>query len=141
GDVTAGSAVLHYQEVLEKGNRGESCGEEANGATAGDIDVQVMWTTGDNETGSPPAQAPRPVKYKVFKDLWGTPIAFVRFARPTEVQSGPYTKGGANLDPLDPLGKLRTSPWATSTNGQTAAALVLGTTSFPNQNFVPSAVS
>ena len=50
-DLVTESAVLLYQMVMEKGNRGETFGEEANGATAGDTDVQVIWTTGDNETG------------------------------------------------------------------------------------------
>jgi prepilin-type N-terminal cleavage/methylation domain-containing protein len=46
--------------------------------------------------------------FKAFKDAWGTPIAFVRTAYNTEVNSPPFIRAGAPFDPFDPRGKLPT---------------------------------
>lgn len=68
--------------------------------------------------------------FTIIKDAWGTPITFVRFAAPAEIQSPPYAKAGATArDPLDiappsnmPTGRLAfedpapTGVWKTSRN-------------------------
>ena len=51
---------------------------------------------------------------KVFKDAWGTPIAFVRQAYPDEVNGGVYVRSGQVRDPFDPSNKLTTSGLMTS---------------------------
>jgi prepilin-type N-terminal cleavage/methylation domain-containing protein len=49
--------------------------------------------------------------FTVFKDAWGTPIAFERFANNAELQTASYASTkGASRDPVDVLGKLMNWP-------------------------------
>jgi type II secretory pathway pseudopilin PulG len=94
----------------------------------------------------------------VFVDNWGTPITFVRWASPPEVQSEPFsrpnvvqTRAGPfqTQNPLDPTGKLLSSPkphplnsWGVAGNPNRAAALLaLGLTDFSTANVVPTLIS
>jgi len=52
--------------------------------------------------------------FKVFKDSWGTPIAFVRQAYPDEATGGAYVRGGQVRDPFDPSNKLTASSLMTA---------------------------
>jgi prepilin-type N-terminal cleavage/methylation domain-containing protein len=86
------AAALLYLIVTEKGNRGEDFGDLATGSTAVDTTVYNGASTGT---------------FRAFKDAWGTPIIYVRFATNTEINGSPYTKSGATSnDPLDPKGRL-----------------------------------
>jgi len=75
---------------------------------------------------------------RVFKDAWGTPIAFVRHAYTAELNASPYVRSGSVRDPFDPGLKLSaaTLPAATWTqirgtppafiNGNVPAAYIYG---------------
>jgi len=79
----------------------------AGGGTATDTDG-LNQQTGPSGIGA----------FKAFKDAWGTPIAFVRTAYNSEVNSPPFIRTGAPFDPFDPRGKIaawtgRDSFWQT----------------------------
>ena len=44
--------------------------------------------------------------YKVFRDAWGSPITYVRFAQNAELNQPTYAPAGGARDPFDPRGKL-----------------------------------
>lgn len=109
------------------------------GGTSGDLDGlnQQVGTT--------------PSGLTVFVDNWGTPITFVRWAGPPEVQNEPFSR--ANLvqtrfgtfttkNPLDPLGKLLpkainpANTWVDTNNIQTQLGVI-----FDDKNFIPTLIS
>lgn len=107
----------------------------------------------------------------VYKDAWGTPITFRRWAQMPEMQGAPYlhantirvsqSGGGGQFavnNPLDPLGKLLTrtpgteNPWGDPLNPYRKACLALAPSpgnnpaginlaDFPNANFLPTLIS
>ena len=83
--------------------------------------------------------------FKVFKDAWGSPIAFVRQVYTPEVNVAPYIKAGQLKDPFDPGSKLSAvmTPylWQCMTINMPAVAGVPATYPAPVQNFVATLVS
>jgi len=135
--------------VTEKANRGEEFGDLASGATAMDTTVKNGASSGTT-SGT----------FRAFKDSWGTPIIFVRFATNVEINAPPFTKGATSNDPLDPKGRLYNSgsawpnptpkpsdsTWPTANQaGAFASSIYLGKntglTAFPNANWLLAAVS
>jgi prepilin-type N-terminal cleavage/methylation domain-containing protein len=115
------SAVLLRKIVLERGTRGEIYGEEAVGAGGGDVTVS-------GET------------FPVFRDLWGSPLAYIRFGTNPEIDSPPFSKPGVSRDPFDPRGKL-TQAWG---NQAAAARAVFGMsnlTNFPGAHWMITVIS
>ena len=89
GGTAEESAALLYLILSEKGNKGVTFATDD--ATAGaQTDVQVGGKT-----------------FRAFKDAWGTPITFARFAQYDELQSPPFARAAGVNDPIDPVGKLR----------------------------------
>ena len=85
------SGACFYIAVLSSGGGGAM--------TDGDgLQQQSSDFTGANWSGSA----------RVFKDAWGTPIAFVRTAYTPELNSPPFVRNAAAAvkDPFDPAGKL-----------------------------------
>jgi type II secretory pathway pseudopilin PulG len=112
------------------------------GGTSGDLDGlnQQVGTT--------------PSGLTVFVDNWGTPITFVRWAGPPEVQNEPFSRANVvqtrlgafpTKNPLDPTGKLLDvsvnpiNTWANTPN-RALAQTQLGVTFTPD-NFVPTLIS
>jgi prepilin-type N-terminal cleavage/methylation domain-containing protein len=143
------AAALLYLIVTEKGNRGEEFGDLATGATAADTSVY-------NGASS--------ATFRAFKDAWGSPIMYVRFATNTEINGSPYVRSGATSnDPLDPKGRLYYSgnawpnptpkpsdnTWpSTSQAAAFASSIFMGNNSglsgnnpFPNTNWMLTAIS
>lgn len=105
------SAVLLRKIVLERGTRGEIYGEEAVGAGGGDVTVSGGT-------------------FPVFRDLWGSPLAYIRFGTNPEIDSPPFSKPGVSRDPFDPRGKL-TQAWVNREAAARAVFRVPGRTDFP----------
>jgi prepilin-type N-terminal cleavage/methylation domain-containing protein len=96
-----------------------------------------------------------PSGHTVFVDSWGTPITFVRWAGPPEVQNEPYARANTiqtrlgpfwTKNPLDPSGKLLMTPdphplnaWAQTPN-RVIAMNALGI-DFTQDNLVPTLIS
>ena len=94
--------------------------------------------------------------FRVFKDAWDMPIAFVRQAYPDEINGSPYVRNLQNRDPFDPANKLtgsglmtaRWTPymfnyptWAVPTPAS-APTLINLKTIYPGvRNFVPTLIS
>jgi len=85
------------------------------------------------------------VSARLFKDAWGTPIAFVRMAYTPELNAPPYIKAGQLRDPNDPAGKLpaimSALAWGQLTANTPPFAGIPGTYPAATQNFVPTLVS
>jgi prepilin-type N-terminal cleavage/methylation domain-containing protein len=126
----AQAAALLYLIVTEKGTRGETYGDGATGATAGEVSA-----------GESPATKST---FRVFTDGWGVPISYVRFATNTELQEKAYLKNTTNKDPLDPTGRL-SATWPTAANRDLVASWLFfnkntgGT--FENRNWAITAFS
>ena len=147
------SAALLYVAITQGGNQGNAAGSDGSNQQVGSTDV----------IDTAPMSPKPTVSLPVYKDGWGTHIAFIRNATGGEIGAAPYMKANsikvpngapppATIDftvknPLDPMGRLlvRTgNPWAVTvpTNGYRATMLTgLGLADFTNENFLPTLVS
>jgi len=112
-DAANQSAALLYLIVTEKSVSGAEYGDLVTGANARDL--SISGTT-----------------FRTFKDGWGSPIIYVRFATNTEINSAPFTRNLTSTvisqDPLDPRGKLSTT-WPSPTTPPTPVSPTLPTSS------------
>ncbi len=94
------------------------------------------------------ADAPNFPGFKVYKDAWDMPIAFVRHAYATELDDKPFVRNiaAANKDPFDPAGKLpavmAVNPmlWKQITNNA-PTGYTIPSPYVSNRNHVPTLVS
>ena len=135
------SAALFYVAITQGGNGGNAAGSDGS----------------DQQTGTLAGGA------SVYKDGWGTHIAFVRNASFGEIGAPPYMRANTIQvpnaspppltvpfivkNPLDPTGLLLLrpgNPWASTapTNSYRATMLTgLGLADFTNETFLPTLVS
>lgn len=99
-DYALEAAALLYTILTERGNRGELMGDDIVGASVGEVITDFRLTTDPVGTRNTTGQ-----KVKVFRDLLGTPITYIRWATNPEIQANPTT-GVMNQDPLDPGNRL-----------------------------------
>lgn len=123
------SAALLYMAVTQSRGGGQSFDPDASFGNRGVEEITI-----DGQA------------YKVFVDLWGTPIYFVYASddftslRSTELDSGIYAasnSGGSLIDPADPLALLQT---ITAANRPTART-VIGHQVTTAQNYTPYVAS
>ena len=107
--------------LTEKGARGDVFSDEAAGSLTGKL---TIGTT----------------DYKTFKDTYGTPLTYARYATNGEINNAPFKKSGvASQDPFDPLNKLGAS-WNVGGTAVTPASVAAGLnlTNFDGLNWLPS---
>ncbi len=117
------AAVLLYIMLTEKGARGDVFSDEAAGSLTGKL------TIGTTE-------------YKIFKDTYGKPLTYARYATNGEITTPPFTKTGvASPDPFDPTNKLGAA-WNVGGTAVTPVSVAtgLGLTGF-GVNWLPSIFS
>jgi prepilin-type N-terminal cleavage/methylation domain-containing protein len=126
GSPEAEAAVLLYLNVSEMGRRGMTTPtDDAFASAQSEIDLGGG-------------------KFRVFRDAWGTPITFIRFAQNAELDALPFVNPKDSYkDPMDNRGKL--AGWSNTTN----RTLVLGAlntagapaVAFDSRNKIPTVVS
>jgi len=99
----------------------------------------ALFNADDATAGSRTNIVVRGVNCQVFRDSWGTPITYVRYAQNAELDAPPFVNSGlpaGNRDPLDPQRKLA-NPWA----NQAGAASAVAVASFDGRNKQPTVAS
>lgn len=115
------AAALLYIIVTEKGTRGQEFADLATGSNTTEVTVHGGTFT-------------------TFKDGWGSPIYYVRYATNGEIDA---LNSATNKDPLDPRGRLRASGWSAA--NLSASWIYHGSSSnahaFPNHNWMMTTIS
>jgi hypothetical protein len=78
--------------------------------------------------------------FPVFRDLWGSPLAYIRFGTNPEINNPPFSKPGASRDPFDPRGKL-TQAWGNRAAAAQAVFGVPGLSNFPSEHWMITVIS